>query len=126
MEMYRVTPIEGKGFGIVATKFIKRGTLILEEKAQMQPGPGSIALSLSLFFIMMMAVETSLTQQRRVPLSRCVVEKKQGLLDDHIGFLVQHKTHATVFLAYYHACYSNMRCYPLHSLQHDPYNAKLH
>ena len=52
--------------------------------------------------------------------------KKQGLLDDHIGFLVQHKTHATVFLAYYRACYSNMQCYPLHSLQHDPYNAKLH
>ena len=35
MEMYRVTQIEGKGFGVVATKFIKRGTLIFKEKPQM-------------------------------------------------------------------------------------------
>lgn len=33
-EMFRVTPIEGKGFGIVATKFIKRGTLIIKEVSQ--------------------------------------------------------------------------------------------
>jgi len=33
-EMFRVTPIEGKGFGVVATKFIKRGTLILKEEPQ--------------------------------------------------------------------------------------------
>jgi len=32
--MFRVTPIEGKGFGIVATKFIKRGTLIFKEEPQ--------------------------------------------------------------------------------------------
>jgi len=35
-EMYRITPIEGKGLGIVAAKFIKRGTLILKEETQMQ------------------------------------------------------------------------------------------
>jgi len=35
MEMYRVTQIEGKGLGVVATKFIKRGTLILKENPQM-------------------------------------------------------------------------------------------
>jgi len=33
-EMFRVTPIEGKGLGIIATKFIKRGTLILKEVPQ--------------------------------------------------------------------------------------------
>ena len=33
--LYRLTPIEGKGFGIVASTFIKKGTVILEEKAQM-------------------------------------------------------------------------------------------
>ena len=33
--LYRLIPIEGKGFGIVASTFIKKGTVILEEKAQM-------------------------------------------------------------------------------------------
>ena len=33
-EFYQVVKIEGKGFGCVATKDIKRGTLILREKAQ--------------------------------------------------------------------------------------------
>ena len=33
--LYRLTPIEGKGFGIVASTFIKKGTLVLEEEAQM-------------------------------------------------------------------------------------------
>ena len=33
-EMYKVLPIEGKGLGVVATKFIKKGTLILNEKPQ--------------------------------------------------------------------------------------------
>jgi len=33
--LYRLTPIEGKGFGIVASTFIKKGTVILEEEAQM-------------------------------------------------------------------------------------------
>ena len=36
-EMFQVVPIEGKGCGIVASKFIKRGTLILKEVSQM-PG----------------------------------------------------------------------------------------
>ena len=31
----RLTPIEGKGFGIVASTFIKKGTMILKEDAQM-------------------------------------------------------------------------------------------
>ena len=35
-EFFQVKPIEGKGFGIVATKFIKRGTLILQEEPQIQ------------------------------------------------------------------------------------------
>ena len=43
MELCEVRPIEGKGFGIFATKFIKRGTLIFQEEAQMpnvdQPPP---------------------------------------------------------------------------------------
>ena len=34
-EFYKVVKIDGKGFGCVATKDIKRGTLILREKAQM-------------------------------------------------------------------------------------------
>ena len=34
-EMFQVVPIEGKGCGIVASKFIKRGTLILKEVSQM-------------------------------------------------------------------------------------------
>jgi len=38
-EMFRVTPIEGKGFGVVATKFIKRGTLILKEEPQIPHVP---------------------------------------------------------------------------------------
>ena len=33
-EMYKVLPIEGKGLGAVASKFIKKGTLILNEKPQ--------------------------------------------------------------------------------------------
>ena len=33
--LYRLTPIEGKGFGIVASTFIKKGTVVLEEEAQM-------------------------------------------------------------------------------------------
>ena len=33
-EFYQVMPIDGKGLGCVATKDIKRGTLILREKAQ--------------------------------------------------------------------------------------------
>ena len=33
--LYRLIPIEGKGFGIVASTFIKKGTLVLEEEAQM-------------------------------------------------------------------------------------------
>ena len=33
--MFQVVPIEGKGRGIVASKFIKRGTLILKEVPQM-------------------------------------------------------------------------------------------
>jgi len=35
-DMYRIMPIEGKGIGVVATKFIKRGTVIIKEKPQMQ------------------------------------------------------------------------------------------
>ena len=34
-EFYQVVKIDGKGFGCVATKDIKRGTLILREKAQL-------------------------------------------------------------------------------------------
>mgnify|MGYP001479846960 CR=1 FL=1 len=34
-EMFQVVPIEGKGCGIVASKFIKRGTLIMKEVSQM-------------------------------------------------------------------------------------------
>jgi len=34
-ELYQVLPIEGKGFGIVASQFIERGSLILKEKPQM-------------------------------------------------------------------------------------------
>ena len=33
-EFYQVVEIDGKGLGCVATKDIKRGTLILKEKAQ--------------------------------------------------------------------------------------------
>ena len=33
-EFYQVVKIDGKGFGCVATKDIKRGTLILKEKGQ--------------------------------------------------------------------------------------------
>ena len=33
-QFYQVVEIEGKGLGCVATKGIKRGTLILREKAQ--------------------------------------------------------------------------------------------
>jgi len=43
MELCEVRPVEGKGLGIFATKFIKRGTLIFKEEAQMpnvdQPPP---------------------------------------------------------------------------------------
>ena len=35
-EFYQIVKIDGKGFGCVATKDIKRGTLILREKAQMK------------------------------------------------------------------------------------------
>merc|ERR1711862_837896 len=42
-EVYQVVPIEGRGLGIVATKFIRRGSLILKEVPQMlnidQPPP---------------------------------------------------------------------------------------
>ena len=34
-ELYQLIPMEGKGFGIVASTFIKKGTVILKEKAQM-------------------------------------------------------------------------------------------
>ena len=35
-EFYQVKKIDGKGLGCIATKDIKRGTLILREKAQMK------------------------------------------------------------------------------------------
>ena len=34
-EIFRIVPIEGKNLGIVATKFIEKGSLILKEKHQM-------------------------------------------------------------------------------------------
>ena len=34
-ELYQLIPMEGKGFGIVASTFIKKGTVILKETAQM-------------------------------------------------------------------------------------------
>ena len=37
--MFQVNPVEGKGFGIVATKFIKKGVLILQEDPQIQIEP---------------------------------------------------------------------------------------
>ena len=37
--MFQVKPVEGKGFGIVATKFIKKGVLILQEDPQIQIEP---------------------------------------------------------------------------------------
>ena len=37
--MFQVKPVEGKGFGIVATKFIKKGILILQEDPQIQIEP---------------------------------------------------------------------------------------
>ena len=37
--MFQVRPVEGKGFGIVATKFIKKGVLILQEDPQIQIEP---------------------------------------------------------------------------------------
>ena len=36
-ELYQVLPVEGKGLGIVASKSIKRGSLILKEQPQMPP-----------------------------------------------------------------------------------------
>ena len=37
--MFQVKPVKGKGFGIVATKFIKKGVLILQEDPQIQIEP---------------------------------------------------------------------------------------
>jgi hypothetical protein len=37
--MFQVKPVEGKGFGIVATEFIKKGVLILQEDPQIQIEP---------------------------------------------------------------------------------------
>ena len=37
--MFQVKPVEGKGFGIVATKFIKKGVLILQEDPQIEIEP---------------------------------------------------------------------------------------
>ena len=34
-KLYQLIPMEGKGFGIVASTFIKKGTVILKESAQM-------------------------------------------------------------------------------------------
>ena len=34
-DFYQLTPMEGKGFGIVASKLIEKGTVILKEDAQM-------------------------------------------------------------------------------------------
>ena len=34
-ELFQLIPMEGKGFGIVASTFIKKGTVILKENAQM-------------------------------------------------------------------------------------------
>ena len=34
-ELYHVKIVEGKGLGMIASKFIKRGTLILKEEPQM-------------------------------------------------------------------------------------------
>ena len=38
-KMFQVKPVEGKGFGIVATKCIKKGVLILQEDPQIQIEP---------------------------------------------------------------------------------------
>ena len=34
-QIFKVVPIEGKGFGVVATKFIKKGDFVLKENPQM-------------------------------------------------------------------------------------------
>ena len=45
--LYKVLPIEGKGLGVVASQFIKRGSLILKEQCQM-PYPSSLNPSIQL------------------------------------------------------------------------------